>query len=515
MTSKNSVLCLVMLGLISMGSLSQEKSGGAKRETVLDRVVYIEKNMIVDIPKISRLCDQLDLKKQRINVGDCELYCEQEGKKIPIVLLHGGPGATHHGFHPSFSMAKSFAQVIYYDQRGTGISGYCRGSGYSVDQAADDLENLRKALKIDKWIVLGHSYGGLLAQYYSLRYPESLRGLVLVGASEGMHVQMEPTRQYDYISKEELQRMREVSAEVQKYAKEKNLSEEQFMEIFVYNRHLNGDWKRQNFYRPSVESLARMARYEWKPGPDFRNDMGQSINKIDLEGAFQQCPIPTMILEGRWDLTWNTDKPEILHKNHPGSQLVMFERSSHSPFDDEPERFFQVLRDFTKGLPKISSSDISAWKAYLLTWKKKQEESPAYLLRATGNGHSSYEKISKMYSKLWLEQLNDFGSILRLGMALYDWERYEEALGAFQKLAGLEDVEKDKFNYALALVWQGQMLDLLGKREEAVSIYKKVVDMNITGQQQHDQFGLVISPSPYAAERLKVPFKRIENKMKD
>ena len=498
-----------------MGSFSREKSGGAKRETVLDRVVTLEKNMIVDIPIIPRLRDQLDLKKQRINIGDCELYCEQEGKKIPIVLLHGGPGATHHGFRPSFSMAKSFARVIYYDQRGTGISGYCRGSGYSVGQTADDLENLRKALKIDKWIVLGHSYGGLLAQYYSLKYPESLLGLVLAGASEGMHVQMKPTRQYDYISKEELQRMNEVSAEVQKYAKEKNLSEEQFVEIFVYNRHLNGDWKRQNFYRPSVESLARMARYEWKPGPDFRNDMGQSIGQIDLEGAFQQCPIPTMILEGRWDLTWNTDKPGILHKNHPGSQLVMFDHSSHSPFDDEPERFFQVLRDFAKGLPEISSSDISAWKAYLLAWKKKQEESPAYFWRATGDGHSSYERISKMYSKQWLEQLNDYMSVLKLGMALYDLEKYEEALGAFQKLAGLEDVEKDKDDYALALVWQGQMLDLLGKRDEAVSIYKKVVDMNVTGDWHHDQFGLVISPSPYAAERLEVPFKRIENKRKD
>jgi pimeloyl-ACP methyl ester carboxylesterase len=50
--------------------------------------------------------------------------------------------------------------IIYYDQRGCGISEYRDGKGYSVDQAVDDLERLRETLKIKQWSVLGHSYVG-------------------------------------------------------------------------------------------------------------------------------------------------------------------------------------------------------------------------------------------------------------------------------------------------------------------------------------------------------------------
>lgn len=214
---------ILFAGLISIQLTSCKEFEEAKRETVLDGIVHIEEELITEIPQVSRLCDELDLKKHRINVGDCELYCEEEGKGMPIVILHGGPGATHHYFHPHFSKANKFARIIYYDQRGTGISDYERGNGYSLDQAADDLDNLRKALNIDKWVILGHSYGGFLAQYYSLKYTESLAGLVLVGSSLGMHVQLNPTRQYDYISEEEKERMREIRKEIRELAKtEKN-----------------------------------------------------------------------------------------------------------------------------------------------------------------------------------------------------------------------------------------------------------------------------------------------------
>ena len=44
---------------------------------------------------------------------------------------------------------------------------------------------------------------------------------------------------------------------------------------------------------------------------------------MDLAGAFAQCPLPTLILEGQWDMSWNTDKPERLHKNHPRAKLLV------------------------------------------------------------------------------------------------------------------------------------------------------------------------------------------------
>ena len=490
-------LSVFFVGMISLGLTSCKKEETVQRERAIDNVSSLQEGIILDVPQVSRYCDELDLEKQRINVGDCELYCETEGKGTPIVLLHGGPGSTHHGFHPHFSRASKFAKVIYYDQRGTGISDHERGEKYTLDQAVGDLERLRKALNIDTWVVLGHSYGGLLAQYYSTQHPESVKGLVLVCSSLGMHVEQKPSRQYDFISQEERKKIREIFMNLQLSMVQK-----------LFNAHLNGDWKRQNYYKPTEEALARMARYEWNPAPHFRNDMSQSIYKIDLEGAFEECSVPTLIMESQWDLTWNTDKPEILHGNHPGSQMVMFENSAHSPFEDEPELFFKTLKGFIKSLPQFSDDEVARWKEYLVQWKKKQEGSPAYILRSSGHGHESYQKISSLYSEEWMSQLNHYQPLLQLGYALYDSRRYEEALEVFKKA---EEATPESSGWlVLTLIWQGHMLDLLGRRREAVSVYQRVVDMNDNSEWQQSQFGLRFRPSTYARERIKEPFKRIE-----
>ncbi|GAI86279.1 unnamed protein product, partial [marine sediment metagenome] len=116
--------------------------------------IFIEPELLTEIPQIPRFCDQIELTKHRIKVGDAELYVEEEGRGTPLVLINGGPGGTHHYFHPWFSRAKKYARVIYYDQRGCGLSDFNPGEeGYSVDQAVSDLETIRKALDIDKWVV--------------------------------------------------------------------------------------------------------------------------------------------------------------------------------------------------------------------------------------------------------------------------------------------------------------------------------------------------------------------------
>lgn len=70
----------------------------------------------------------------------------------------------------------------------------------------------------------------------------------------------------------------------------------------------------------------------------------------------------------------------------------------------------------------------------------------------------------------------------------------------------------DRSREALALIWQGHMLDLLERREEARERYRRVAEMNLDDGVMHSQYGLTYAYSPYAAERLEVPFQRIENR---
>ena len=82
-------------------------------------------------------------------------------------------------------------------------------------------------------------------------------------------------------------------------------------------------------------------------------------------------------------------------------------------------------------------------------------------------------------------------------------------LGAFVRL---EEVSQESGGrHVMAIIWQGQMLDLLGRRDEAIARYQLVVDMNPEGGMRHDQYGLSYQFGPYAAERLRTPFQRVEN----
>jgi proline iminopeptidase len=396
-------ISLILFMVFGFDSLQSSVSQDLKkdRETVLDQKVEIHSKLVLDVPEIPRWCDRLDLTKHRININGCELYVEEQGQGIPLVLLHGGPGSTHHYFHPHFSRAKNFARVIYYDQRGCGLSDYKKGKGYTVDQAVGDIEGLRKALGLEKIVLLGHSYGGILAQKYSVQYPENIKGLILVDSGLATSTYLEPTRQYDYMSEKEKERIDQIFKEVTKAEEQGKISPSERMEVLVYNRLLNGDWKRQNFYKPTPEQMARYATYEWKHDQNFNQIMSAEINKIDLKGAFDKCPIPTLIIEGKRDLTWNIDKPEKLSKNHPHSRMILFENSGHNPFMDEPDKFFNILQEFLKDLPKISSDRLSDWKQHIAKWEKsagdpllKKKMSPEEK-RAIKKFYEIREKVNK------------------------------------------------------------------------------------------------------------------------
>jgi len=334
------ILIIIILP-ISLLACTREQP---QQETVLDEVVTMYDEIFYDVPEVPRWCDRLGFEGKHVDIGDAELYVETEGEGIPVVLLHGGPGGTHHYFHPHFSHASDFAQVIYYDQRGCGLSDYEPGEGYTIQQAVNDLENLREALDLEQWVVMGYSYGGLLAQLYATKFPESLAGLVLVSSMVSLNVELEPTRQYDYISEEEQEWMQEIN-------QMPDLTREQRM----FNRYLNGDWKRQFFYRPSKERIAEMARYEWVHDSELRHGIIESVYPLELEGDFDHFQVPTLILEGKWDLTWNTDKPEVIQSIHPNAEMVIIDQAGHNPFADQPETFFAELKNFIESLTKVQA----------------------------------------------------------------------------------------------------------------------------------------------------------------
>lgn len=324
------------------------------REKASDRIIHIEDSIQYVIPVIPKLCDEIMINKSFVDIGDCRLYIETEGNGIPIVLINGGPGGTHHSFHPQFSNLKDAHQIIYYDQRGTGQSDFEADDAYSFKQAVNDLELLRQKLNIDKWVVCGFSYGGGLAQYYSLSYPDHVLGMVLISSIPVFEDNGFEDVQDIYLSSLEIEHKKIIITEF--------LSGRLGLKPFLYNLNLNGDWKRQNYYKPTDDEMLRSALYEWINDDNFNFVMSESYALHNFKGLFNNCPIPTLIFEGKNDLTWGPNKVDIFKANHPNAKLVYFENSAHQSFIDEPFKFFSSLKEFTETLSNISSTDLSLWK---------------------------------------------------------------------------------------------------------------------------------------------------------
>jgi proline iminopeptidase len=103
--------------------------------------------------------------------------------KIKLLLLNGGPGATHEYFECMESfLPKEGIEFIYYDQLGCGNSDDPKDTAmWDLDRYVDEVEQVRVALHLDKdnFYLLGHSWGGVLAMQYALKYQKNMKGLIV------------------------------------------------------------------------------------------------------------------------------------------------------------------------------------------------------------------------------------------------------------------------------------------------------------------------------------------------
>ncbi len=98
----------------------------------------------------------------------------------PLLIINGGPGMHSEGFRPLAKRLSNNYTAIIYDQRGTGKSTLSKVDSTTVtlDLMVNDIEYLRQQLNIEQWVIMGHSFGGMLAAYYATKHPESLQGLI-------------------------------------------------------------------------------------------------------------------------------------------------------------------------------------------------------------------------------------------------------------------------------------------------------------------------------------------------
>jgi proline iminopeptidase len=130
----------------------------------------------------------------RIPVDGADLYAREIGEGPVIIVLHGGPDFDHTYLLPELDRLSDHRRLIYYDQRGRGRSAaHVQPADVTLASDLDDLDKVRQYFHLDKVVLLGHSWGTVLALEYALRYPQHVSRLILMNpgpASTGDYKQL-------------------------------------------------------------------------------------------------------------------------------------------------------------------------------------------------------------------------------------------------------------------------------------------------------------------------------------
>jgi L-proline amide hydrolase len=260
--------------------------------------------------------------------------------RIPLLVLHGGPGAPH-DYLESLEVLADERQVVLYDQLGCGESDHPDDVEWTVQHFVDELASVRRILSLDRVHLLGQSWGGMLALEYLLTRPSGIASLTLASSlasielwtTEAMRLRSElPDGLGDLLARLEASG---------------STSEDAYLDAAMayYERHV---CRLVPFPEPVARAFEKLEAdprvyYSMWGASEFQPS--GTLVGWDVTDRLGEIDVPTLVTSGRFD----ESTPAVsgaLHEGIAGSRWVVFEESAHMAHVEEAERFAVVLRGF-------------------------------------------------------------------------------------------------------------------------------------------------------------------------
>jgi proline iminopeptidase len=277
-------------------------------------------------------------------VRDTEIYFDIEGAGLvpdgkrmvekPIMFaVHGGPGADHTGYKPALTPLADKVQIVYFDHRGQGRSARGPKQEYTLDNNVEDMEALRQYLGLEKIVVLGTSYGGMVAMTYAAKYPQNVSHLILVAT----------TSNSGFIQA------------AKKIIQERGNESQKAMARVLFDAAFRDDEQMREYSR--VMGPLYSLKFDAKLAEDRLTRGIQSIDAINMGfGTFlkqfnatkdlHKITAPTLVLAGKHDWICPPQFSEEIAGLIPNCDLRIFENSSHSIAADETQGYIDAIRGF-------------------------------------------------------------------------------------------------------------------------------------------------------------------------
>lgn len=269
--------------------------------------------------------------------------------RMKVLLLHGGPAATHEYFEAFDSFLPGTGiEYIYYDQLGSAYSDQPDDPElWQLPRFVEEVEQVRQALGLDRtnFYLLGHSWGGILAMEYALKYQQNLKGLVISNMMSSIPAYNE------YATRVLMPAMDQgVLKEIQKLEAEKQYESPRYMELLMphhYEKHilrLPGD----QWPDPVNRAFAHLNKKIYVPmqGPSELGASG-TLERWDRTADLAKITVPTLVIGARYD-TMDPAFMEKMAKQLPKGRYLYLPNGSHLSMYDDQQAYFEGLIRFVK-----------------------------------------------------------------------------------------------------------------------------------------------------------------------
>ncbi|MGH9775099.1 MAG: proline iminopeptidase-family hydrolase [Candidatus Acidiferrales bacterium] len=280
------------------------------------------------------------------------IYYTTVGEGSPLVIVHGGPGASHDYFLPYLLPLARHYRLIFIDERGSGRSQKLEDpSGYTVENMVEDVEAVREGLGLGKVTLLGHSYGGVLAQAYALKYQRNLSHLILCSTFPStkemneVFVRMKqnmPSELRDRIDREEKEGLFGHGKDYEKNRYTNDYMVAAWGEAYfpyLYQNHPDPN------YDPIANGVTSWDLYREMWGSHGEFIIDGNLSSVEYVSRLPSIKVPTLILAGDHD-ECDPSLSKQMHENISGSKLIILPKSGHMTFVDQPGLFISAITDF-------------------------------------------------------------------------------------------------------------------------------------------------------------------------
>lgn len=271
-----------------------------------------------------------------------QLFYRTFGSGTPLVIINGGPGMDSEGFTDLAKLLAAHNETIIYDQRGTGRSvvPVTDSTTITMDLMIEDLENLRKHLGFKQWIVMGHSFGGMLASYYATKHPDHILGMIL-SSSGGIDLELMKFAGNEILSRLTVEQLDSVNY----------WSHRIDAGDTTYHARLHRGLALANAYLYNKEYVPLIAERLTHSNFAVNGLVFGDLQRIhyDCAPGLKAFNKPVLIIQGKQDIV-RADMAEKAHDVLKNSKMVFLDHCVHYGWLDAREEYLKDVGDFLASL---------------------------------------------------------------------------------------------------------------------------------------------------------------------